>query len=271
MDIGAFVQENKRWLLGCLLGLVVFFIGRAVIGSIYDPAQPRRSTRSIVSSVPNPAYDREAEKLVREESRQLEAARDELTQEMSFVPSDEFKRDGKGLSPDQYLGKKGREVKLEILNAAGERDIEIQDGSRGLQWPSPTNVDQIRDVLFGLELLDQAAQRMFAAHDAVRELDPQAMGLVSMKLWLETRRPSRSARRRRNEPDPTEGFDSEKVSFELQCDAPVAQQFFELLRRPEQTLLIDGDLSMVEPRRLGDPLTVKGTLAGIAFREQEDT
>ena len=54
MDVGAFVQENKRWLLGCAIGGLVFFIARGVISSIYDPdvarGKPRRLNEEAVAA-----------------------------------------------------------------------------------------------------------------------------------------------------------------------------------------------------------------------------
>ena len=50
MDVGSFVQENKRWLLGCAVGLAVFFVARGVLGAVYDPVPDRRAARSTQQS-----------------------------------------------------------------------------------------------------------------------------------------------------------------------------------------------------------------------------
>lgn len=265
MDIGAFVEENKRWLLGCAFGVVVFFVLRGVLGAFYDAGQPLRQARAVVGSVPAEIYDQAALDAARQEAEALGAEKQRLVAELAYRIDPAYRLEGHG-SPDAYLGRVGRELKLRLLRAADERDIELQD--KDLRWPSPTNPDEIRSVLFGLELIDVACQRLFAVHDAVRSAVPEASGLVGMQLGIEERRTQRGpVRGRPGEVDVRDLLDQERVTFTLQCDAATAVAFVEACRSKDKPLVLE-TLSMLRPQRRGDPLTVKGSFTGIAFREE---
>jgi len=272
MDIGSFVQENRRWLLGCALTLVVFFIARGVIGSIYDPTGDRMRARSIVNGVrAEETYDSDALAAATKEQQELVAARQLLEAELAYVPDAAFRFEGKGLSPDEFLGKVGRERKLAIRRAASERDVEVADGD--LSWPpAPQGVDEIRAVLFGIELVDATCSRLFEAHDSVRQQDPRAEGLLSMRVGVEQRRASRRTPRMPGRPgqapdfDPGDHFDQQRVSFEFRCDEATAATFLSSLRRPGKTLTLEAGLNVTQSGRRGDPLQVKGSLIGIAFK-----
>jgi hypothetical protein len=272
MDLGAFVQENKRWLLACALGLVVFFVARAVIGAVYDPAPLRGQAQAIVRGAQqNPVHDAQAQQVLRAEGEQLERERQRLLAELAFTPDPVYQFEGKGMAPDEYLGKVGRELRLRIRRGASERDVELQD--KDLAWPSPTNVDEIRSVLFGLELIDVASQRLFAAHDAVRALDPLAPGLLGLQLRIEERRRGRPTPRSARGAADVEIKDlltQESVWFQFQSDVPTALAFLESLRQAGRTLTLEAPVTMSRPDKRGDPLTVKGTLTGIAPKREPD-
>ena len=150
MDVGSFVQENKRWLLGCATGLVVFFVARSIVGSIYDPGPDRRAARGVVQNAQtSEVYDRSGLSAAIAEQDELQKARAGLESEIGFRRGAEFSFEGKGLSPDEFLGKVGRERKLAILKAASERDVQV-DPNRDLTWPqAPNGLDEIRAALFG--------------------------------------------------------------------------------------------------------------------------
>lgn len=271
MDVGPFVQENKRWLLGCALGLVVFLIARAVIAAIYDPAPIRGQAAAIVrGALQTPVHDAATQQAVRAETEALQAERQRLLAELAFVPDPIYQLGGHGMSADEYLGKLGRELRLRITRAASERDVELQD--KDLGWPSPTSPDEIRGVLFALELLDVASQRLFAAHDAVRQIDPLAPGLVSLQLRIEERRRGRPAGGRppgrTAETEIKDLLTQESVAFEFQSDVPTALAFLESLRQPGRTLTLEPGLTMSRPARRGDPLKVKGVLSGLAVKPE---
>jgi hypothetical protein len=270
MDVGSFVQENKRWLLGCGIGLAVFFIARGVIGSIYDPTADRLAARRYATAAQStPSYDRAALEAANKEHAQLQAERQRLEAELGYVQDAAFKFEGKGLSPDEFLGKVGRERKLEILRAANERDVQVAD--RDITFPAaPQGVDEIRSALFGIELVDAVCRRLFDAHDAVHKQDPQAEGLSSMRVGVEAKRTTRRLAMRpghSSQPDLGDLFDQERVKFEFHSDEATMQYFLESLRKPGKALTLENGLKASHSGKRGDPLTVTGYVVGIALKE----
>lgn len=267
MDVGAFVQENKRWLIGIAVGGLVYLIANIVIGSVYDKDGEEAVGAGLLKSARGlEAYTQTALTAAREEAELLQKERERLQQELAFVPQDKYLLAGKG-SPEEYLFQVGRAVKTTILNAANERDVQIVDKEVG--WPSVSGIDEIRGVLFGLELLDEAQQRLFAAHDRVRGTDPDAMGLRAIGQWkTDDRRSQRTQGRgaRPGEVDLRDHVVQERIVFQFQSDAAVVTAFFEACRKPGRTLTLE-NVTIQQPQRAGDPVTVKGSLQGIAFKE----
>ena len=269
MDVGAFVQENRRWLIGCGIGGILFLIGKAVIGSVYDDeainsqiSQLRRS-----SSSADGVYDRAVLDAARAESEQLAGEKQRLQQELAFRQSAKYQLEGKG-DPGTYLFKEASRLKAGILAGARDRDVQVLE--KDVVWPTATGVDEIRGVLFGLELLDEVSQRLFAAHDGVRQKDQEAAGLRAIvKLSVEPRANQRSSVRSTRPGDVvvSDHLVQEKVSFRFQSDAATAAAFLELWRSKDRTLVLDSITATRPPDRIHDPVTVNGTLIGIAFKE----
>lgn len=266
MDAGAFVQENKRWLLGVAVGGLVWLVGSAVIGSIYDPDSARTAGRSLVKTAGSTEmYDRGALTAAREEGEKLAAERQRLQNELAFTPAAKYQLSGQG-APDEYLFQTGRTLKQGILDAANDRDVAVVD--KDLSWDAPTNVDEIRGVLFGLELIDEFTRRLFAAHDAVRSAHPEAGGLRALTMCkVESRRGARTAKGtpRPGEVDVRDLVVQERIVFQFQGDEETCTRFVESCRQQGKTLVLDS-FQLVAPARPGEPCSVKGALLGIAFK-----
>lgn len=266
MDVGAFVQENKRWLSGAAIGCVVWLIASAIVGSIYDVGAANSAQLGLRrSSQSAEVYNREALGLAKEEQQQLAAERQRLQDGLAFTPSPRFQLAGNG-DASQYLFQVGRQVKQQVLGAAGDRDVQV--GDKELAWPVPTGVDEIRGVLFGLELLDETARRLLAAHDARRAAKPEAMGLRSIAmLKLDERRNQRPVgTRRRGEVDLSDLVVQERVQFQFEGDEATFALFLEALRAPGRTLAVEA-WQLQQGQRRGDPCVLKGTLLGIAWKQ----
>ncbi len=265
MDIGAFVQENKRWLIGCAIGALVWLIASAIVGSLYDVvAATSEQTGLVRSSKSAEVYDRDALAAANEEAEKLAVERQRLQQALGFQPGAMYQL-AAGRDPNRYLFEVGSPLKKRVLNDANERNIEI--GDKDVSWPVPTHVDEIRGVLFGLELLDEVATRLFAAHDAVRELQPEAMAVRAIRsLKLEERRGQRSAPgRRRGEVDLRDLVVQERVTFTFEGDEAVFALFLEACQKPGRTLAVES-WQLLPPQKRGDPCQLKGALLGIAFK-----
>ncbi|GAB4137226.1 MAG: hypothetical protein Fur0037_02170 [Planctomycetota bacterium] len=269
MDVGEFAQENRRWLLGTAIGFLVYWIGSGVISSRFDVdgvrAQAQRKARAPQGA--EGLYDGEAQRVAAEEKKMLEERLERLRGEAVFTPGEDYSLQGKAMAADDYLTKVGRDLRDRLQRAADLRDVQIVE--KGLKWPAATDPDGVRDVLFGLSMLDQVADRLFRSHDEARAADPLAQGLQSIQaLSVDPKGQRASAWRpkREKEIDVGDYVEEERVSFQFQSDAPTAYLFLEKCREMGRALLLD-DLTMVQGTKQGDPLTVKGTVRGLAFKE----
>jgi len=268
MDLGAFVQENRKWLIGCAIGGLAFWIALAVIRSIYDPGSVQSQANALLNSnrSADGVYGRPVLDAARTESEQLAAEKLRLQQELAFVPSSKYQL-AAGSDAGQTLYQVGGKLKQGIQTEGGARYVQVAD--KDVSWPVPQGVDEIRTVLFGLELIDECAQRLFAAHDAVRSKNPEAMGLRAIMVLKTESRTGQRAPIRGNRPGEVVISDhvvQERVTFKFTADAGTIAAFFESCRKPGRTLVLDG-VTMVQPERISDPVTVNGVLLGIAFKE----
>ena len=261
MDAEAFVQENKRWLVGCAIGGVVWLIGSSVINSIYKVSVPKTPRGAITE-----AYNRSARDDAQEEGDRLRTELSRLKAELSFVIAPKY---GEWTGPaDQHLFLSGRDLKRAVVNAASDRDVVVDEKDIG--WEVPSGIDQIKRVLFGLDMLDAVQSRLFAAHDKSKDRDEDAMGLVSVDTLkldsMRVRAAGRSPRgaRRRGVVDLADLLSEQKVTLHFQADESTIAAFLESCRHPSRTLTLD-HLQVVTPARPGDPGTLKATLSGISF------
>lgn len=267
MDASAFVQENKRWLVGCAIGGLVWMIASSVIDSVYDTrvggARNKRSTGDV--------YDSTALADAQEASEKLQQERDRLTTEMAFAVAPKY---GEWSGPaDQHLFLSGRNLKQQVVNSASDRDVAVEESD--ITWEVPQGIDQIRRVLFGLDLIDEIQGRLFASHDAAKAVSEDARGLVSIEsVKLESDRSRggsggrRGRGRNRGGVDLRDLLEQQRVSIHVLADEPTIAAFLESCRKPGRTLVLDA-LKVTAPARQGDPSTLKATLSGISFLKGE--
>jgi hypothetical protein len=266
MDVGAFAQENKRWLLGGALGGVVFAVAYMVIGSINNPGPLVGQVRGITTAAvqadnsvnPPPARDP-----AKKEAEALKAERERLQAELAYT-HDPAWQDTQGLALDEFLGKKGRELKVRLVKEAQRRAV---DAGEGVRWTPPTTADEQRAVLFGLELVDAAAQRLWKVDDDQRARTPDAQGLSRLLFTVDAHGARSPLQRLRpGEVDVRDLIEQQKVLFEISGDAALLMAFLESCRQPGKTLTLE-NLVINPPQKRGDPLTAKGALVGIAFKQ----
>ncbi|MCB9878461.1 MAG: hypothetical protein H6835_12750 [Planctomycetes bacterium] len=264
MDAGAFVQENKRWLIGCAIGGLCWLIGATVVDSLYTRTMPTGKSLG----APDEVYDQSALDAAQAENEALEAELKQLKASLTFVPAARYTTwNGPA---DQHLFLTGRELKERVLQAASDRDVLVDDGAIG--WDVPTGVDDIRRVLIGLDLVDEVQRRLFEAHDATRSDDDTARGLVAvLALKLESLRNRRAMQsgRRRDGIDIDDLLDQQTLNLQFQADEPTLAGFLEALREPQRTVVLDS-WQVQRPQRPGEVCTVKATLSAIVFKDSKN-
>jgi len=96
-----------------------------------------------------------------------------------------------------------------------------------------------------------------------------------MRVGVESRRTQRRSPRRPGRPggrdtvDVSDFLDQQRVQFEFKSDEATAATFLRSLRQPGKTLTLEAGLKITHSGRRGDPLLVKGSLVGIAFKKEQ--
>ncbi|MBK8978081.1 MAG: hypothetical protein IPM29_19425 [Planctomycetes bacterium] len=269
MDLQDIWQEHRRFILGVLAGVVVFFAARAIIGSVIGTEQalraPGLTLRSIQSAELFTTATRDRARALNDE---LRTRAEELRHAVAFVPGDEFRLDGKG-DPDTYFPEVARRVRTSLLRASQEYGVELAD--RDLQWQAPVGREEIADTLVALAAIEAAAQRLLEAGETVRARDPEALGVQSIEALKYDRRggnaaaASRRFRRRSNEG--SDLVEEHRIAFSFRADVMTLQLWLESLRGSAPPLALAPELKVTPGDQVGDPVLVKGTILALTVRE----
>jgi hypothetical protein len=155
MDLGAYWQENKRFVLVVAAGLVLFLIGFAVETSIYrgkiNAAQ--RAIQLNQNQLRDMKFTASDLSEVKAENEALVAASARLSQAARFQPRPEFVPDAsRGPSANHYLRTLSR-VREELLQRANRAGLGL-DSSLGMPELSPTAEHEIVRTLEALDLVE---------------------------------------------------------------------------------------------------------------------
>ncbi len=264
MDLHDIWQENKRWILCCLLGLVIYWVGGYVVESVWSDQTVVRAIQRSQSQVQGDQYDQGALKAAKTESEALKAVRGRLAKALVFDPGDDFRLAGKG-DPELWWDRRSRAVKEEVMSRADEEGVELAE--KALEWPVPTERDEIESTLIGLSLLRQSALRLIDAYRTVLAADAEMAGpLVIESMKVESgRRGATSFIQRRRKSRPGEGLvQEERMRFVFRATEPVIELFLEACRSEDPPLAVAEFKAMMD-RRPGDPLKVTGALTAISL------
>lgn len=263
MDIHDLWQEHKRFILGVLGGLLAFWIGWLVIGSVWDDGVPAKRARSEAQSVSGELYDEAALATLREENEKLTKAEQQLTKALAFKPRDEFLLEGKGPA-DLHFDTTNRKMRQRWRTACEDKNVELLE--RNLDWAIPTERDDIQSTLIAFDLIDHAVQRLLAAHESVRKADPEAMGLVAIdKLRVERQKNTSSWRPAQGKFRVEDVLQDDRVELALRADVGVVILFFEACRAATPPLAL-ADLKIVQGKGAGDPLVVTAKLSALQVK-----
>lgn len=263
MDAGAFVQENKKWLIGCAIGGLVWMIATSVIETMYSSRMTGTPRGALTE-----AYSQNTLDTVITEGEQLTEELARLKTELAFVVAPQFSQWSGGA--DRHLFLQSGELRRTVSEAASIRDVTVDE--KNLVWESSRGVDQIRRILFGLDMINEIQSRLFAAHDESKAHDEDAMGLYEIEsVKLETSRNQARGGRgsRRGEIDLADWIAKQTVAVQFQADEPTIAGFLESCRKPNRTLILD-KLQVTKPARPGEPSMVRVTLSGITFLTKKD-
>lgn len=181
MDLNAYWQENRRFLLAVGAGLVAFLIGRLAIASFVgdDLQAARRDLRAAQQALAEPMFQQTDLAAAREQNESLRAAVDALRAAGDFEPRPEFALRPDGGSPsNQYFGAVAR-VREELVPLAARSGLAIP-GELGLPALAPTREAEITRYLEALDVIDGVVRLCIEAGcrrvDEIRiALDPRLL------------------------------------------------------------------------------------------------
>jgi len=262
MDLHEIWQENKRWILSCVAGLLVFWIAYSIIGGIYDNKAVDGSIRSAKNAIAAEQYRVPQLRQLRDNHRQVQATFKELQGAM-HLPVPEAFHVPPGEDHELFWARRKREVADHLLNLAAEANVDLSEAA--FRWPSPVEPTDIERALIGLCVLDNAVQRLIRAHHTVTNAHPDAIGLRQIQqLKIDSTKSSRPSAPRGKDEKRAEDYVLEyDVDFRLSADYRTVDRFLESCRHSTMPLgLRDLEITQVK-QRAGEPLRFKGKLVGL--------
>jgi hypothetical protein len=159
-NLGEFLQENRRFLAGTVVAAALFVVGTAIVGAVFGSeleAARFDVTQGKGKASKDPLFTAKNLETARKQEEALKASVDALAARLRFVPRPEFQLKDGGASPaNQYLdiAARMREARLEEARARGVDLVE----SAGVPDRSPTQLEEIRRTLRGLDLVDRVLE-----------------------------------------------------------------------------------------------------------------
>ncbi|MHC4513373.1 MAG: hypothetical protein ACYTKC_09385 [Planctomycetota bacterium] len=261
MDLHEIWQENKRWILSCVAGLLVFWIGHSIIDGIYDDGVLESRINRTRKEIAEAQYTLPQKRAAEDDNEGIRTAYDQLHKAMHLEVPAAYRLGGQ--DHELFWAQRKREVADQLLNLAAEANVDLDEDA--FRWPSPVERADIERALVGLSILDQAVQRLMRAHHEVTNAHPDAIGLREVKkMQIEARRATyRGPPRGTDEKRPEDQILEYLVSFEVFADYRTTARFLESCRQSALPLGLTGlDIEQTK-QRSGDPLRVRGKLLGL--------
>ncbi|MHC4945558.1 MAG: hypothetical protein ACYTG7_21300 [Planctomycetota bacterium] len=172
MDLTTLWQEQKTFILYVIGGLLVFFLGQALISSLYGVDESRRRVQSLESSLrrtPAPARSQLDE--VRDRNEDLNARYETAVEHVAFRPDPKYVLSPKE-KPDIQYDRLYNEARDTLVEGAKTLNITVDD-SLGMPELSPTRRSEIQRALTALDIVTRVALLAIEAH--VSQVDSIAM------------------------------------------------------------------------------------------------
>ncbi|GEM_PF-2639012 len=264
MDLNELWQEHKVWILGAFAGLLFFLIGRSFIASTFNVDRSRKTILSAHAKTRKQAlFDRAAFARAKKEAAQLKERLDRREKALFFHPRSKYLLDGKGDASLHYLNLTSA-ARKKVGEDMDAENVDFLAGNLGLPSKTPFDRDEIQEVLFGLDLVEDALDRLLLSSRSITERFPTEQGLASIEgLKIRTVKKGyggRSARRRQI----PELQPRVEVQLRFRADALTTENFVETLlggkdgagktRRP---LLLKSLKMEAVGKDPGDPLAVE--------------
>jgi len=158
MDLGAYWQENKRFVVSVGAGALLFLIGFAVENSLFQGRvnAAQREIQGFQNQLKKEPYTAEDKTAAEAENAALRASADKLAEAARFKPRPEFVPDpAKGPAANHYLRTLSR-VREELSQRASRAGVAV-DSKLGMPELSPTVEGEVLRYLEALDLVESVA------------------------------------------------------------------------------------------------------------------
>ena len=170
MDFNDYWQENKRFCLTVIAGLLIFAIGEKVISSTLgdDLASGRRQLVKQGRDFRTARFQPRDLTRARQENTALEQVVAQLAGRVRFEPRDEFALNPAGGSAGNQYFSRGTAVREDLLRRANRRNVRIVP-DLGLPALAPTRDDELVRHLEALDLIERVLN--FAIDEGVSRVE----------------------------------------------------------------------------------------------------
>ncbi len=158
MNLDAFWQKNKRVVLGCLGGVVVFFVLLSVLtsGARERQEKARRQISAANRELREARFGPDQVRALESSLRELEASNARLA-EWALPPLRDDFRLPPGKAPSQHYIELTGGLRQELVAWALRRNCEV-DETLGLPAVSPTQAHQVERTLRGLDVVERVVR-----------------------------------------------------------------------------------------------------------------
>ena len=271
MDFNEFWQENKRWLLGCLAGVLVFLIARSIVDGRFNA--PARSDASKANGIykkfrkqgpENEFYVGSHEAKAKADAKRLSERLATLREAMHYEMAPEYDLEGKG-DAELHRAAVYSKVRERVFEAAARYNVEFPED--GFAWQPPTERELLQRELVGISLVDHFVKQLMEAHKTVTEADFAALGVHAITSFKmdRARKVTRRSFRRDPKVQAADLLSEVGVKFQFEADNRTAHQFFENCRASRPRVVLAG-LTILRGRRSGDPLSVRGEVRALSIQ-----
>jgi hypothetical protein len=180
VDLNAYWQENRRFLLSVGGGMLVFLIGWMMISSFFGDelkSQRRRET-TLERDLKNPMYTSADLAAAKTENVALQAVVDELSEHLEFVPREAYELLASHAPSSRYF-KVVSDVRDDLRSRCSRAGLSIPE-DMGLPALSPTREQEIARYLEGLDVIESVVQMAIEA--GVERVDKILIDLDSRLL-----------------------------------------------------------------------------------------
>lgn len=158
MNLDALWQQHRRFIIGVVIGVVVFFVGQAVVGSTAraDLERAERKIRTFQGQLRGSSYSAQQVAQLEGYLQGLQE-RGEALASVTLAPLRSDFSPAPGQSPGQHYIQWTGQLRDELIAFALRNNVDVED-TLGIPDQQPTQIDQMEVVMRGLDVVDRVVR-----------------------------------------------------------------------------------------------------------------